>query len=151
MKIVKTIHLILVLITSIIVTGQDHPFEVTVRGEGQPILLFPGFACTAAVWDETVTELSKDYECHVFTFAGFGDVAPIEKPWLPKIKKSIEVYVKDQNLKNVIVIGHSLGGALGLWLATEEEHPFSQLIVVDALPSTGALMMPNFKSEAITY
>ncbi|MFT6994606.1 MAG: pimeloyl-ACP methyl ester carboxylesterase, partial [Maribacter sp.] len=39
----------------------------------------------------------------------------------------------------------------GLWLATAAEHPFSQLIVVDALPSTGALMMPNFDSEALVY
>lgn len=151
MKILKTIHVILLLVISHFNTAQDYPFTVDVKGTGQPILLFPGFTCTAAVWDETVSELSKDYECHVFTFAGFGDVAPIDKPWLPKIKKGVEAYVKDQNLKNIIVIGHSLGGALGLWLATEEEHPFSQLIVVDALPSTGALMMPNFKSKAITY
>ncbi len=151
MKTLKTIHLILLCITSLVITAQDYPFTVNVKGVGQPILLFPGFACTDGVWEETVAELSKNYECHVFTFAGFGDVVPIEKPWLPKIKKGVEAYVKDQNLKNTIVIGHSLGGALGLWLATEEEHPFSQLIVVDALPSTGALMIPNFKSEDMVY
>lgn len=151
MKTLKTIHLILLCITSLVITAQDYPFTVNVKGVGQPILLFPGFTCTDLVWEETVAELSKNYECHVFTFAGFGDVAPIDKPWLPKIKKGVEAYVKDQNLKNTIVIGHSLGGALGLWLATEEEHPFSQLIIVDALPSTGALMIPNFKSEDMVY
>lgn len=151
MKTLKTIHVILLFITSLGITAQDYPFTVTIKGVGQPILLFPGFTCTDAVWEETVAELSKSYECHVFTFAGFGNVAPIQKPWLPKIKKGVKAYVKDQNLKNTIVIGHSLGGALGLWLATEEGHPFSKIIVVDALPSTGALMMPNFKSEAIVY
>ena len=151
MKTLKIIHVILLLITSLVITAQDYPFTVTVEGVGQPVLLFPGFTCTDAVWEETVAELSKNYECHVFTFAGFGNVAPVEKPWLPKIKKGVEAYVKDQNLKNTIVIGHSLGGALGLWLATEEEHPFSRIIVVDALPSTGALMIPNFKSEAMVY
>lgn len=151
MKTLKTIHLVLLLITSLLVNAQKYPFEVAVKGEGQPILLFPGFTCTAAVWDETVAELSKHYECHVFTFAGFGDVAPIEKPWLPKLKSGVIAYVRDRALKNSIVIGHSLGGTLGLWMATEDGNPFSQLIVVDALPSVGALMMPNFNSEDMVY
>lgn len=126
-------------------------FEVEVKGEGQPILLFPGFTCTGEVWNDTVAELSKNYECHIFTFAGFGGRVAIEKPWLPKIKEGIVNYVEEQKLQNPIIIGHSLGGALGLWLATDENHPYSKLIVVDALPSTGALMMPNFKIENMVY
>ena len=127
------------------------PFEVEVKGAGQPILFFPGFTCTGEVWEDTVIELSQQYECHIFTFAGFGDVAPIEKPWLPKIKESVSSYVKEKQLKNSIIIGHSLGGALGLWLASEENHPYSKVIVVDALPATGALMIPNYKSENMVY
>ena len=127
------------------------PFEVEVKGVGQPILLFPGFTCTGEVWEDTVTELSQQYECHIFTFAGFGDVAPIEKPWLPKIKNGIIKYVSEQQLKDPIIIGHSLGGALGLWLTSEENHPYSKVIVVDALPATGALMIPNYKSENMVY
>ncbi len=82
---------------------------------------------------------------------GLGTVPPIEKPWLPKIKKEIETYVASEKLKNPIVIGHSLGGTLALWLATEEGHPYSKLILVDALAATGALMIPNYKSEDIAY
>ncbi len=151
MKALKIIHLLVILITSVYINAQGHPFEVRVEGKGQPILLFPGFTCTADVWEDTVTELSKNYECHVFTFAGFGDIAPVEKPWLPKIKKGIEAYVKEQNLENPIIVGHSLGGTLGLWLAAESGHPYVKVIVVDALPATGALMIPDFKSEALSY
>jgi pimeloyl-ACP methyl ester carboxylesterase len=32
-----------------------------------------------------------------------------------------------------------------------ESDEFNKIIIVDALPSTGALMMPNFKSEYIVY
>lgn len=150
MKMVKKISILLILVTSLASNAQTS-FEVEVKGEGQPILLFPGFTCTGEVWDATVSELSKNYECHIFTFAGFGEVAPIEKPWLPKIKTSVEDYVKERQLEKPVIIGHSLGGALGLWLTTEENHPFSKLIVVDALPATGALMIPNFKSENMAY
>ena len=48
------------------------------------------------------------------------------------------------------LIGHSLGGALILWMASDSDG-YKQLIVVDALPSTGALIIPDFKSEDIVY
>jgi len=151
MKKLKTTFLFTFLALAFISKAQEEPFEVVVKGEGQPILFFPGFTCTGDVWEDTVRELSENYECHIFTFAGFGDVAPIEKPWLPRIKEGIQAYVKRLNLKNPVIIGHSLGGALVLWLASEEENPYQKLIIVDALPSTGALMIPNFKSENIVY
>ncbi len=141
----------LLLLTSVFELNAQNAFEVKVEGKGQPILFFPGFTCTGEVWQETVIELAKNCECHIFTFAGFGNVPSIEKPWLPKIKEEIVQYVKEHKLENPIVIGHSMGGALGLWLATDEDHPYSKLIIVDALPSVGALMMPNFKSENMVY
>lgn len=151
MKTIQSVLFFALVITSFCTNAQDQPFDVTIKGEGQPILFFPGFTCTGDVWEETVAELSKNYQCYIFTFAGFGEVAPIEKPWLPKIKEGINAYVKKQKLKDPIIIGHSLGGVLGLWLTSEENHPYAKLIVVDALPSTGALMMPNFKSENMVY
>ena len=150
MKTLKYIIVLLLLNYSVIIHAQQA-FEVTVQGKGEAILLLPGFTCTAAVWEETVAELSKNYECHSFTLAGFGDVPAIGTPWLPKIKDSIVRYVKEKNLKNPTVIGHSLGGTLGLWLAAEEQEMFKKIIVVDALPSTGALMIPDFKSENMVY
>ncbi len=150
MKSIKILVFALFLMNALGLSAQPDPFKVIVKGEGQPILFFPGFACTGDVWDDVAKELSKNYECHIFTFAGFGDVAPIEKPWLPKIKESVKRYITEKNLDDPIVIGHSLGGALGLWLASEDAE-YKQIIVVDALASTGALMMPNFKSENMMY
>ena len=150
MKTIKLLVFALFFISSFSITAQDNPFKVEVIGKGEPILLFPGFACTGDVWEATVAELSKDYECHVFTFAGFGDVPAIEKPWLPKIKDELVKYISSNKLDNAVLLGHSLGGALALWMATENSA-FKELIIIDALPSTGALMMPNFKSEYMVY
>ena len=126
-------------------------FKVEVKGKGTPVLLFPGFGCTGEVWNETVAELSKNYECHVFTFAGFGNVPPIGSPWLVTIKDQVISYVKTKKIKNATLIGHSLGGTLSLWLASEETNLFKKLIIVDALPASAALMIPNYKGEIIPY
>ncbi|WP_396632657.1 alpha/beta fold hydrolase [Maribacter sp. R86514] len=150
MKTIKNLLFGLLILSALSTTAQGNPFEVKVTGEGNPILLFPGFACTGKVWDATVVELSKEYECHVFTFAGFGDVAAIEKPWLPKIKEGVVSYISENKLENPVLLGHSLGGALALWMSAEG-NSYKELIIVDALPSTGALMMPDFKSEYMVY
>ncbi|WP_017498164.1 alpha/beta fold hydrolase [Flavobacterium sp. WG21] len=126
-------------------------FKVDVKGKGAPVLLFPGFGCTGEVWNETVAELSKNYECHIFTFAGFGNVPPIECPWLSTIKNQVVSYVKTKKLKKATLMGHSLGGTLSLWLAAEETNLFKKVILVDALPASAALMIPNYKGEVIPY
>lgn len=131
--------------------SQSTAFKVKVLGKGTPVLLLPGFACTGAIWDETVKELSKNYECHVFTFAGFGNVAPIPMPWLGTIKDELVAYVKNKQLNKPSIIGHSLGGTLGLWLAAEEQYLFSKVLAVDALPCTGALMVPNYDAANMVY
>lgn len=150
MKSIKKLVFGLIIISSLILKAQEAPFNVQVIGKGEPILFFPGFTCTAEVWEDAVLELSRQYKCHIFTFAGFGDVPAIEKPWLPKIKEAVQNYIRQEKLETSRIIGHSLGGALALWLATES-NSFKNLIIVDALPSTGALMMPNFKSEYMVY
>lgn len=132
-------------------TAQSEAFTVTVKGKRAPVLLFPGFTCPAEVWDGIIDTLSKKHQCHVFTFAGFGSVPPIEIPWLPKIKEAVSSYISEQELDNPTIIGHSLGGTLGLWIASENNHTFKKIIVIDALASTGAMMMPNFNAESITY
>lgn len=150
MKTFKILVTIVLFSSFITLNAQQAAFKVEVIGKGEPVLLFPGFTCTGEVWNDIVAELSKTKECHVFTFAGFGDVPAIEKPWLTKIKESVVTYIEANKLDKPSLIGHSLGGSLALWMASENDV-YDKIIVIDALPSTGALMMPNFNSEYIVY
>jgi pimeloyl-ACP methyl ester carboxylesterase len=131
--------------------AQNKAFTVKVTGKGNPVFLFAGFTCTADVWEQTIAAIAANNECHAFTFAGFGGVPSIDTPWLPVIKQEIIAYVKNKKLNNITIIGHSLGGTLGMWLASTETAMFKKLIAVDALPSAGALMMPNFKASDMVY
>jgi len=131
--------------------SQEKSFQVEITGKGNPVLLFPGFSCTGDVWNETIKELSKTHECHVFTFAGFGTVPPIASPWLETIKNDLENYVARKKLDKPTIIGHSMGGSLALWLAAAKPETYKQLIIVDGLPSIGALMIPDFSPEKVSY
>ena len=149
MKNLKMIWYIVVMISTVQLVGQNS-FKVEVYGEGEPLLLFSGFSSTADVYQEIITNFSKDYQVHAFTFAGFGDVAPIQSAWLESIKKDVEIYITKKKLKNISILGHSMGGTLGLWLASDQDV-YKKLILIDALPAMGALMFPNYDSESIQY
>lgn len=150
MKTKSILIIVLFLLISKSVFSQTA-FKVEVKGKGDPVLLFPGFGCTGQVWDETVAEISKTNECHIFTFAGFGNVPPIEGAWFSTIMNEIITYVKAKKLKKPTLIGHSLGGTLSLWLSSAETDLFKKAIIVDGLPASVALMIPNYKGEVIPY
>ncbi|GGI57664.1 alpha/beta fold hydrolase [Winogradskyella haliclonae] len=150
----KNVILFLVAIVyslSINATDKTQPIHIEVTGKGNPILFIPGFTVPGDVWSPLVKELEKNYECHVVTLAGFGGKEPIAFPWLPKINQSLRDYIKNNNLQNTTIVGHSLGGTIATWLATQEDLKLSEIIVIDALPAAGALMIPNFNPENLAY
>ncbi|MEW7280153.1 alpha/beta hydrolase [Aquimarina sp. 2201CG1-2-11] len=149
----KNIILFLAIFLSLTIQAQeDHqPIHVKVTGEGAPVMLIPGFAVPGDSWDTTVNQLEKKYECHVVTIAGFGGKEPISFPWLPKVNKALEDYINEQKLENLTIIGHSLGGTIATWLASKENNKLSKIILVDALPAAGAIMIPNFNPEHLVY
>jgi len=115
-----------------------HPsFIVQVTGKGRPVLLIPGLNCSGAVWDETVARYRGQYQCHVLTLAGFGGVAPqqpVPAHLLQDVRDQLLAYVKAQKLRQPLVIGHSLGGFLALWMAATDPTALGPLEIVDSLP-----------------
>jgi pimeloyl-ACP methyl ester carboxylesterase len=70
-------------------------------------------------------------------------LAPIESPWLPQVNTALLEYIQSEDLNNLTIIGHSLGGTIALYLAAELKERVKEIILVDALPHTAKLMFPN--------
>ena len=123
-------------------------FDVKVTGKGQPVLFIPGATCGGSEWDETVAHLKgSKYQCHVFTLAGYAGTAPMaEGPFLEKYKNEIKQYIVSNKLEHVIIVGHSIGGFLGIWIASEMKDHLQKVVVVDALPFLAAVQTPNPKT-----
>lgn len=149
----KLILVVLVTLFSSVLQALEiiPAIHVEVTGTGDPVLLIPGFTVPGDGWDGVVKQLEKNYECHVVTLAGFGGMDPIEFPWLSQVNESLEDYINEKDLQGVTVIGHSLGGTIATWLASREQTRVGQIILVDALPAAGALMIPDFNPDNLAY
>lgn len=130
---------------------QVNAIDVKVTGNGSPLILLPGFACSGEEWNETIDKLKDNFECHVVTYAGFGNVAPVDTPWMKQVEMSIINYIKNKHLNKPVVIGHSIGGTFGISLCSKYHDIFSKLIVVDELPCIGMVMYPNFSPEMVNF
>jgi len=127
-----------------------HPsFTVRVVGKGRPLLLIPGLTCPGAVWDETVARYQKQYQCHVVSLAGFGGIpAPASNSQLLlNVRDQLLTYIKTQKLNKPVVVGHSLGGFMGLWMSTVQPDAVGPLVIVDSLPFLAAVQNPSTTVE----
>ena len=130
---------------------EPTPFTVEIVGQGKPILYLPGFTTPGSIWKETVESLDLERKSYLFSYAGFNGNEPIEIPWYSSIKNSIIEYIKDNNLSDIIIIGHSMGGNLALDIASELPNKVSKIIIVEALPCMREVMMPNVPAEYLYY
>lgn len=127
--------------------------SVEVVGRGPDIVLIPGLASSRETWRRTAERLRGRYRLHLVNVAGFAGEpvrANATGPFFDPVLEDIAGYIADARIGAPIVMGHSLGGTLGLALAERHPDRVSRLFVVDALPFFGSLMGgPNATAESV--
>ena len=103
----------------------------TVQGAGNPIVLMHGWGCnltTLASVEKVAVETHKVYNVD---FPGFGKSQEPTEVWgVEEYTQIIEQLVKDEQIENPILLGHSFGGRVGILYASRNE--VDKLILVDA-------------------
>ncbi|WP_165389843.1 alpha/beta fold hydrolase [Cecembia calidifontis] len=134
--------------STIFAKASNSLVEVTVKGKGRPLILVHGMSCDATVWDEFVTKYQGQYELHLVSIKGFGNNEKMESPhYLTQIRDEIITYINNKSLQHGVLIGHSMGGFLGLWIAALEPDLLSGIISVDGIPYFPAAQMPGITPE----
>jgi pimeloyl-ACP methyl ester carboxylesterase len=116
---------------------------VTVRGHGPDVVLIPGLTCSSAVWDATAAHLEGHVRLHLIQVDGFAGTqaqANAQGPVVQPTVDAIDAYIKANKLKSPKVIGHSLGGTMGMMLALQHPGDVGALMIVDAFPFSGILL-----------
>ena len=104
--------------------------NVKVLGKGtQPLLFSHGLACDQKVWHLILPAFENDYQIIVFDFIGSGQSDL--KSYNKEKYSSLQGYADDVlaiceklQLKDVVFIGHSVSGIIGLLAAIKKPEIF---------------------------
>lgn len=114
-------------------------------GTGSPVILIPGLSMSRESWRDTAQMLAADHEVHLVQINGFGGTPAglnAGAGLLAGVAQDLASYLRQHQLEKVPLVGHSLGGALGLVVSRDAPELVGRLLIVDALPWLGLAMVP---------
>lgn len=110
-------------------------------------IVIPGLTSSPDVFKDVMPNWPGGY--HWVTVGGFGGaVAPsdLDAVTVPAAQE-IAKYLQNQDLRNVALIGHSMGGVLALLAAAEQPDRIDRILIIDSVPFLAGLMQPGVNSE----
>jgi pimeloyl-ACP methyl ester carboxylesterase len=116
--------------------------SVVTRGQGPDVILIPGLASHRDVWASAAALLEDRYRLHLVQvngFAGFAPGANVEGPVSAPVAEEIARYIRETGIGRPAVIGHSMGGSMGMMMAARHPDVVGRLMIVDAVPFMGVM------------
>jgi sigma-B regulation protein RsbQ len=115
--------------------------NVNVLGQGtQPMMFAHGFGCDQNMWRLIAPAFTADHRVVLFDYVGAGKSD--RGACSPERYSSLDGYARDVldicealDLRDVIFVGHSVSGMIGLLAAMRAPERFAQLIMVSPSPS----------------
>ena len=117
--------LLLVLTTATALAGPDHTVQdfpsadgVMIHAEswndGNPVIvLVHGWSCDGSYWANQVADLAKDHRVVTIDLAGHGQSQAGRKAYtMAAFGQDVAAVLNGWDLDNVILVGHSMGGAV---------------------------------------
>ncbi len=109
--------------------------HANIIGEGKPLLILHGFLGMSDNW-KTLGKKFADagYQVHLIDQRNHGRSPHSEEFSYLLLAKDVKEYIDTHDLKNSILIGHSMGGKTAMLAASLFPHVIEKLIVVDIAP-----------------
>jgi 2-hydroxy-6-oxonona-2,4-dienedioate hydrolase len=112
-------------------TIADH-YYVQKTGQGKSIIFLPAGGFSGNEGLNIAEYLGCGYETHMIDLPGFGRSKGIEGTATPlEMAKWVKGYLDQEGIETVILIGHSMGGAILLNFAVHYPERVNRLILLD--------------------
>ena len=105
-----------------------------VLGEGQPLLIIHGLFGMSDNWQSLAKWYADYFEVHLIDQRNHGRSPHADEFSYLHLSNDIHQYIVDNQLNDVIIIGHSLGGKTAMQFAVSYAEFLSKLIIVDISP-----------------
>ena len=118
---------------------QRHAVRVSGRGDGQPIVFAHGFGCDQTLWRFITPAFESDYRVVTFDYVGAG--ASDRKAYDGQRYASLQGYADDileicraMELRDVVLVGHSVSATVAILASIAEPDRFSDLVLITPSP-----------------
>lgn len=108
-------------------------FYYEYHGQGQPLMLIAGYSCDYTFWGAIVEELTKHYQVLVFDNRGIGQtIDTTTELTLELMADDTYQLIKALDIKQPIVLGQSMGGAIAQIIAKKYSKELNKLIILNS-------------------
>ncbi len=103
------------------------------QGKGDTTLLFlHGWCIDGTYWENQLNHFSKQYKALAIDLAGFGKSTANRQNWtIEEYAEDVNSFIDSLDLKNVVLIGHSMSGEIMLQTAMLKNHNIIALVGID--------------------
>ncbi len=109
--------------------------NATVIGEGTPFLILHGFLGMSDNWKTLGSKFSENgFQVHLLDQRNHGRSPHTSEMNYKVMAQDIQHYCEENNLKNIVLLGHSMGGKVAMQVAGDFPELLQKLIVVDISP-----------------
>lgn len=103
-----------------------------IEGAGKPFVILHGFLGMSDNWKTLGTQFAADgFEVHMLDLRNHGRSMQTDEFNYQLMVKDVVEYCQEKNLTNINLLGHSMGGKVAMFLATQHPELVEKLIVAD--------------------
>jgi pimeloyl-ACP methyl ester carboxylesterase len=100
-------------------------------GRGKPLLFLHDWLGSWRYWVPTIVELSSSYRAYAIDFWGFGDSDKVRSRYsIPGYVAQIGSFMDQMGIGRAPIIGHGLGGVVGICFAMAHSDRVDQVMAV---------------------
>ena len=101
---------------------------------GCPLLILHGFFASARNWRSIVKQLAAARRVYVLDTRNHGNSPHCAQMDYPSMAADLLQFMDSRQIKTADLLGHSMGGKIGMWFALQHPQRLGKLIVADISP-----------------
>lgn len=138
--------------------GRSHELSVRTGGTGRPVLMIHGIPTSSLLWRKVQPLLAPHAQTLAVDLLGYGDSdAPADvSPSLAVQADLLHDLLRRNDLSDVVVVGHDIGGGVAQLLAVEASERVSGLVLINSIvtdsfpePSIARLADPEWDERIL--
>lgn len=129
-------------------------FNVLESGSGEPaLLLLHYWGGSARTWDAVASELSTTFRCIAYDQRGWGESdAPKQGYSIRDLALDAKHIIEKLNVRQYVLVGHSMGGKIAQFLASQRPPGLVGLVLVaPATPTPQTIPEPAKRAQLHAY